>query len=894
MTITQCGMECLVRARLAFAAAGLALLAACGGSSSSFTPPNPGSVTITAATTTVPSNPAELLPSLELPITIQLNVRVLTNTGQPIAEGTTVSMTSSNTLVGTLSVPDDPTTQNVNEFIGRFATITTQTSGGNATFFFTSGTQTGSAVLTASFQDPSANRTVTGTITITVVPAPPEERITITATRSSLPANVLNVPPFFGSPFISELTLTFRGADGTIVSPAGGTFGVAISPVTIAAFSTLDEPDTNDVNEFLVLLGNGPVDSAGGQATVFVHSFDLPGTATVTVTATDPVTNQPFSAQFPITIVAGAADGVPGQISIGQSTAPVFIQGSGGTTAKPLNIQVLDNGNQPVADPVAGSNTFNNVRVVLTPPDANGSRLTGTNAAGAAVNGLDIAVATVNGQVQVSFNSGSTTGLHRITATADRADNNVDNGIQDPLSAEATVVVGDGRLASVKLTGSVINAIQINSVSDQVDPDNPPEVDPDTGVIIPPDPDGTLTLNLSLIANDAVGNPVLPGTILQIGKVDAPTLPNDPSTFVFSGDNGNPQEGGTLFTVPALPDGFLDDPMAVDEAAGPGDTVVTFGELIPGNAELEASRSVTGVNSNTSLSVSPVYNDNNASGAIVDDGPIFPFVVGRSVIGTIVGQAQTEADGVAEFTMTYPNSAVGLPVVVWTQGNRLDGAKTQTTADAEALVFPGVAPATLTVSPGQIRGNTSADITLCVVDAINNPVRGVVITFTAAGQGNFSVSDDPLVTGPDGCVTTTATSIGLVFGQMPLVVTFMGAGATADLEVIMAQQAFLAVSPNPMNLNLTSLATATVTDDLGGVLSGVLVNLACADPGIAFTPPAATTNNNGQAFFTIARCADDINSTCTFTANVGSMMLNATISVFSSGPPPSPLPGICP
>ena len=211
-----------------------------------------------------------------------------------VADGTTVNITTNNASVGTVSIPDDPETDDVNEFASFFANVGTETSGGNATFFFTSGETPGTARLTVSTTDPGTGNAVTAFIDITVTPVDPAEQVTITAGQTALPVNSANVGPFIGSPFLTEVSIQFVGVDGVAVNPADDTFGVSIAPVSSASFSTLDDPETEDVNEFFVSLGQGPVNAVGGQAIIFVNAGTQPGTATLTVSGADSLTGETF------------------------------------------------------------------------------------------------------------------------------------------------------------------------------------------------------------------------------------------------------------------------------------------------------------------------------------------------------------------------------------------------------------------------------------------------------------------------------------------------------------------------------------------------------------------------------------------------------------------------
>lgn len=881
------------------------LLAACGGggggTGGGFTAPDPIQVSFNPLTTTVEAfGPGvQRVVDVDLPTTIQVNVRVVNDNGSPVLDGSVVNLISSDVELASVSALDDPDTTDINEFTGIFGQINAETSGGNATFFVTGGAATGTVTLTASSQDPFSRSNITSTIQINVIPnsnppppPPPDEgRIELTLDRSTLPANAAGILPFFGSPFIAEATVNLFGSTGALLQPMGNSFEVTISPVGVAAFSTLDDPSTME-DEFSGLLGTGPVDAIGGRATFFVHAFDNPGVATVTVSAVNPETQERVSTSMQVTVVATAATGLPASASITPGATPVFIQNSGGNTNSVLSLSVLDGADQPVNDPEGGGNRFNNVRVTLSPPNANGSFLSATNANGQNVTGTDISLATTGGIAQVGFNSGSSSGLHQITIMADRADNNVDNGIQDLLTVSNTINVGDGRLFSLEIDSPVINAIIANAVSDEVATDNMGNGE----FTIPPDPDATYQLTISATANDVTGNPVIEGTLIDIGKVDAPLDPLNGALFNFSGIDGNPVEGGILFTVETIGDGFLDGP-DIDEAVEPGDTLLTLGDLIPGNRELESVRTVNNVPTDMILNVSQPFNNNDPSGVITDDGPVIPYIVGRSVIGTLTDSVMTEFDGVGdEIVLTFPTSAVGRPVALYVQGNRTENGVVQTVADIVLFNFPGIAPATLSVSPNSIPGNAITPITLCAADMLGVPLQNLPISFnTISGPGNFDVSNDPLVTGPDGCVTTDAISSGLTIGQEEMVVQFTGAAATADLTVNPPDTAF--ISAEPSILTITSLSArrviARVVDADNQPAPNVIVMAECEQPA-DISPSEGSTNQDGEAEFVVSTSAQStgqiVTGTCTFTVDLDGNMISTSIIFSIPAVPPSPGP----
>jgi hypothetical protein len=286
------------------------------------------------------------------------SVRLSRNDGSAVP-ATAVSVSVNNASLALLSTVADPNTQS--------GSLELTTSAGIVNGIIHTRDLTGTVQLVASAFDVTAGTTVTRTAVINIAQGPePIQRVTIESTRTSLPANRFNFPILIpGSPYIATVTLRFRNADGVLISPQNGTFGVSISPVTLAAFSTLDDPETEEINETLVLIGNGPVSVAGGEGTIFVHAFDTPGTVRLSVTAQDPNTLENFDNEFEIEIVEPASDGLPANVALEVAPGPQYIQGSGGLTAREFGIIVLDGAGVPVPDTTNGNNN-----IVQIPPMA--------------------------------------------------------------------------------------------------------------------------------------------------------------------------------------------------------------------------------------------------------------------------------------------------------------------------------------------------------------------------------------------------------------------------------------------------------------------------------------------------------------------------------------------
>ncbi len=749
-------------------------------------------------------------------------VRVRRANGSPVADGTTVNGIVAPASAGSvLGLPAG-------------AAPSATTSGGIANFRFLAGNLPATAQLTFSVTDAEqGNAVVTGTANITVAGVD-QNRLRLQATTTTLPINAFNVAPFFGSPFMAEVTVTVRTASGQAVNAADG-IQVSVNPVgNTGGFTTLNDPSTTE-DEFLVRLGQGSVDVVAGQATLFMHSLNFSGTTTLTVTTTDPETNQVIVATLPFTIVSSIST-LPASVSVNPLTTALYVQGSGGNSSAQVQVAVNDAIGQPVPNPTAGNNAFNNIRVELVGDAATGgARVAGINAQGQNVQGAQINLRTTSGIGGVQLVSGNNVGSALLRVTADRADNNVDNGISDPVVGQRSVFVSDGVLFDLEIAQPIVNALLVNPVD--------PTTTPSQGTTVPVSPDGTYSLTIGVIATDRLGNPVLPGTAINFGLIDEPQA-SGAGDFLIAGLDGNPEEAGRSFTAPT--GAFT----TAGGGVGPGDAVVLLTEEDPANRDLEGARVVQSVNGPTSLTVTRNFNRNDVTGSIFNAGNVIPYVIGRAADGNISANATTNALGVARTTLNYPVSRIGKTAVIWAQG---DGAivagQARTVADVELVRFAGVAPATLSVSPSVIPGNTPTPVAACVLDALFVPIEGVQISFGFAGlnggqgdvDGRPSAGSFASLTGRDGCAIGNVTTTGIIASGGTLVVSAVGQSATVQIQV-----GSLILSANPSAFfGSGGTTTLRLVDASGRPVPGVQLRGTCTGGGGAVISTQPTTGENG-------------------------------------------------
>jgi hypothetical protein len=798
-----------------------------------------------------------------------ITVTVKNPDGSTASNGTSVSLSVTPAGAGTVSAGSGAGS----------STATATTSGGSATFTFISSAQGGTARVTASAQN--ANGTASTTFVDIAVSSTPNPLIKLTASTNTLPLNTYGsvASNYAGSPYVSVVTVEWRHATGALIT---GSVNASVSPANVAGLSIVGGLSTDPVS-------SGTVTVTAGIGTIFVRSANVPGTATLSVSGVDPDTQQTISSQINITIAGASSPNLPGAVSITQAASGVYVSGANGTQSKVVSAQVLDGNGAIVADPTDGSgNRWDNVQFQIVGPVGTDASLSATTASGSTQTGASVVTTTHNGVANVTFRAGSQLGPVQVKATVDRADNNVDNGIQDPISATASVIVSDGKLYSLTLTspGSNAPAILVNRVSTLA------TLTSQTSTI-PPDPNATYSFTVSAIATDRQGNPPLPGTTVNFGSIDTPT---SNATFTISGAQGDPQEGGNTFN--ALDGHFV----SAGGGVGPGDTLVVFGKQSQGapagNDDLESAAKVTSVVSETKLNMATPFNFNDTTGSSVNYGAVLPYLVGRATIGNITTPAATDATGVVTTKLNYPVSALGHLAAVWAQGTGIDtvNSSTRLVTDATITVFPGVAPAKIIISPSPIPGNITTNVQVCISDALGSPLTGVRFGFSFSNLGIGSGSVDGVstagntanVTGSSGCVITSVTTSGIAGGGSSssgpsLTFTAGSASATAPISasgglILLAVPSSLGGNGGPVQLQLLN--------SNGTPVSGVQLTGSCTgDPSIGITTNPGVTDSNGitntfiHADLNVVPPATTPKSgSCTFTTATNSPSVTVTLT----------------
>ena len=264
--------------------------------------------------------------------------------------------------------------------------------------------------------------------------------ITLRADKAVLPVNIAHQPASLGAYAPYTTTLYVEAKKGSRPIPGGDDiFGCNVSGgLDNGALYYLDgdeeheDDDGNPLAYRSITLGA----NSGGNSFHF-HAGNKAGVSRITCSVTDPSDKQVYSASVDITV--GSATGMPASVLF-RALAPGYL----GSKSNPNDIRnnvavqatVMDDSNQPVPDPKA-ANVF--VRILPIGPAAVGARLLLGNQSGDTVRAQ-----TRGGIALFSLSSGEQRGVIVLELTVDRRDNDVTNGIQDPVTQLLAVSVVDG------------------------------------------------------------------------------------------------------------------------------------------------------------------------------------------------------------------------------------------------------------------------------------------------------------------------------------------------------------------------------------------------------------------------------------------------------------------
>ena len=263
--------------------------------------------------------------------------------------------------------------------------------------------------------------------------------ITVRADKSQLPLNISGVRPGIGvyRPYTTTLYVEARkggvaipgGADIFSCNVAGGLDSGALYYLDGKAEHEVEVDDGNGGKVKVpaayrsITLGS----NSGGNSFHF-HSADKAGIARITCSVTDPRDKQQKSAT--VEILVGGATGMPASVRL-EAQIPGYLGArnnvNGLLSQMAIQAFVLDDANQPATN-VSGGNV--QVRIIPSTDASQGARLIAGSQSGSVLQ-----LPSVGGVATFSLLSGAGTGSIFLELAADRFDNNVSNGITDPITA---------------------------------------------------------------------------------------------------------------------------------------------------------------------------------------------------------------------------------------------------------------------------------------------------------------------------------------------------------------------------------------------------------------------------------------------------------------------------
>lgn len=263
--------------------------------------------------------------------------------------------------------------------------------------------------------------------------------ISMKAERTTLPVNIGGYPVGIGvyAPFTTIVYVSAKKGSAPIpggeeIFACNTSYGLSSGPLYYLDGDDEHEDDNGNPSAYRnITLGS----NAGGNSFHF-HAGDQAGTATITCSVHDPRSNTEVSTSLNITV--GSATGQAASIKTISQYASLGAQGNenNARTATVIQAFVLDDANQPL--PESGKSNLQ-ISIRPTGPAAIGARLLSGSSSGGTLQ-----VQTVGGVGTFSLSSGSNEGSILLELVADRWDNDLTNGIQDPIEHLLVVPVTKG------------------------------------------------------------------------------------------------------------------------------------------------------------------------------------------------------------------------------------------------------------------------------------------------------------------------------------------------------------------------------------------------------------------------------------------------------------------
>lgn len=467
---------------------------------------------------------------------------------------------------------------------------------------------------------------------------------------------------------------------------------------------------------------------------------------------------------------------------------------------------------------------------------------------------------------QVFFHAGTKPGTVTITASA-----------QDPNTGEAisasvniTIIAEERPATTVSFTGPYVNAVLAGQ----------------SRFGDPPLQNGAYNRAISVVVNDANGNPTNPNTKINFFLVDAPITgyPANPGAFFIAGNDGDPVEGKYQFSA-ASGDFQRKGVQVFNRLVLDGRTTLS---PTPDNRYETGIWQVQDVLSATSLTIRQDGRPFNTSVNDINNGATVPYLIGYAENGAVLSPAYTNVAGVADTILTYPANRIGQTAVlvacaeddagkITTCGILNTCAANGTGCKSVYLDVTNGSDRTLTVSTTSLGPNRSTEVRMCLRDVNFTPLPATEIRYTIGSAGpatvrvngvaNTTTNKGAFFTGSDGCAVATIASSGQIPGSSPIELQFtsdfVAVPATITIQSPGAGQldGLFNCKYNFEKATAECAGTLRLTDDEGTPMAGVLIavgDIVLPEAGLytlAFNPAEGTfgkTNDQGEVGVTIS------------------------------------------
>ncbi|HNI83984.1 MAG TPA: Ig domain-containing protein [Ottowia sp.] len=709
-------------------------------------------------------------------------------------------------------------------------------------------------------------------------------RITLRAERTELPVNVANWGPGIGADAPYTTTLYVDATTGGLPIPNGEkdvfackvAGGLGSGPLYYLDGKSEHETEVDDGQGGKVKVPTAyrsiTLGSNAGGASFHFHAGNQVGTTRITCSVQDPRDKRDYSASVDITVGAGAGTGRPASV-LATAKAPRYLGSQNNVSGIRNNVAiqafVMDDANQPVANGAAA-----NLQIRILPtPAAEGARLLG------AQDGRMLHKATNGGVATFSLSSGPNRGVILLEMTVDRFDNNVSNGIQNPISQWVAVPVVHGisqkPLAFDRVTLDVTNGVMFAQALEAKD-GTPPYVwqalDPlprglalsSTGVISGLSKarpgDYVVRVRVTDAFEDSVETPVTIKITAQPLVFQPPTIKlklMERMSYALRAQGGTPDYRWSA--LGALPDGLTlsDDGILSGTPTKAGDYQVPI--RVTDDAGMTDTQNVS-----ISVTVDPL--EFKAPSLDLELSRPFSYVLTAkggvpprtwSTLGTLPAGLSLSSDGVLSGTPTaLGTTIVGIRVVDSTGAEVRDNMTIKVSVNALQFSAPSIALTrnlafsyALTASGGVPGYTWSALGTLPA--GINLSAAGV-LSGTPTALGEFIVAVQVTDSAGNSVSDNVKITIEVAGGASPLTFSPPLFGLTANVGVAYAHQL---------------LASGGVSPYTWAIISGTLPAGLSLNPStgiIEGTPGAATAAPHSL----VVRVTDDVGTSVTGNVSV--------------------------